>query len=314
MTEPKASPEVEREMHQPGGRSQLGRPFRGRVDGPDKVTGRARYAYEHQVPAAAYAWPVTASIAKGTVRTLDAAAALEIPGVLTVLTPENARDCPAGTTRSSCCSSHVQSPTGDRSWRRWWQDSLEAARAGASEVRVEYEPAAHDVTLTADHPELYKPDHVNPNYATDSLVGDFASAFADAAVRVDAVYRTQAEHNNPMEPHATIAWWSDGGDTASGGESLTMYDSIQGPSRAAEQIAALFGLAPDRVRVIAEHVGGGFGAKGTPRPNAVLAAMAARVAGRPVKCALTRQQMFAVSGHRAPSIQRVRLGAYPTGG
>ena len=67
--------------------------------------------------------------------------------------------------------------------------------------------------------------------------------------------------------------------------------------------------------MIAEHVGGGFGAKGTPRPNAVLAAMAARVAGRPVKCALTRQQMFAVGGHRAPSIQRVRLGAStPTGG
>jgi len=81
----------------------------------------------------------------------------------------------------------------------------------------------------------------------------------------------------------------------------------------ASQIAAVFGLEPGGVRVIAEHVGGGFGAKGMPRANVVLAAMAARVIGRPVKCAVTRPEMFAVTGHRAPSIQRVRLGAGPDG-
>ena len=122
---------------------------------------------------------------------------------------------------------------------------------------------------------------------------------------MDATYQTPAEHNHPMEPHATVAVWHGG--------TLTVYDSTQGPSRTAGQVAAVFGLEPGQVRVIAEHVGGGFGAKGMPRANVILAAMAARVTGCPVKCAVTRSQMFAVTGHRAPSIQRVRLGAGPDG-
>ena len=125
------------------------------------------------------------------------------------------------------------------------------------------------------HPGLYKPDYVNPRYETDTAVGDFDGAFAAAAVRVDATYRTPAEHNHPMEPHATIAVWQ--------GDTLTLYDATQGPTRAASQIAAVFALEPGGVRVIAEHVGGGFGAKGMPRANVVLAAMAARVIGRPVR-------------------------------
>jgi len=184
-------------------------------------------------------------------------------------------------------------------------DTLETAREAAGQVRITYQQAAHDVTLTQSHPGLYKPDYVNPRYETDTAVGDFDGAFAAAAVRVDATYRTPAEHNNPMEPHATIAAWQ--------GDTLTLYDATQGPSRVASQIAAVFGLEPGGVRVIAEHVGGGFGAKGMPRANVVLAAMAARVIGRPVKCAVTRPEMFAVTGHRAPSIQRVRLGAGPDG-
>jgi xanthine dehydrogenase YagR molybdenum-binding subunit len=274
----------------------------GRVDGPDKVTGRARYAYEHPVAGAAYVWPVTSAVAKGTIRSVSAQAALALPGVLAVITPDNAPRLP-GTEDPELALFQTRAVA----YRGQFvaavvAQTLETARAGADLVSVEYEAAAHDVTLTAGHPGLYKPDHVNPNYQTDSEVGDFDGAFASAAVRVDASYRTPAEHNNPMEPHATIAAWSTGG-------TLTLYDATQGPSRAAGQVAAVFGLEPGQVRVIAEHVGGGFGAKGMPRANAILAAMAARVVGRPVKCAVTRQQMFAVTGHRAPSIQRVRLGA-----
>ncbi len=104
-----------------------------------------------------------------------------------------------------------------------------------------------------------------------------------------------------MEPHATVAAWD--------GDRLTLIDSSQGPPRVKPTIATLFGLDPSHVRVISEHVGGGFGSKGFARPNVVLAAMAAKVVQRPVKCTLTRQQMFSVVGHRCPSIQRVRLGA-----
>jgi xanthine dehydrogenase YagR molybdenum-binding subunit len=105
-----------------------------------------------------------------------------------------------------------------------------------------------------------------------------------------------------MEPHAALAVWADDGD-------LTVYDSTQGASADRDAIATVLGLPPVRVRVISPHVGGGFGSKGTTRPNAILAALAAKAVGRPAKVALTRQQMFDVTGYRTPTIQRVRLGA-----
>src|SRR5690606_6786992 len=110
------------------------------------------------------------------------------------------------------------------------------------------------------------------------------------------------QHNNPMEPHTTVAQWHEDG-------SLTLYESTQGASVHQRILARVFGLEPEQVRVVAPHVGGGFGAKGTPRPSSVLAAMAARAVGRPVKFAVPRRQMFATTGYRTPTIQRLRLGA-----
>jgi xanthine dehydrogenase YagR molybdenum-binding subunit len=104
-----------------------------------------------------------------------------------------------------------------------------------------------------------------------------------------------------MEPHASLALW-EGGD-------LLVYDSTQGTWGARQALARVFDLPLERVRVVSQHVGGGFGSKGTPRPQAVLAAIAAQVVERPVKVALSRQQLFAVTGYRTPTIQRVRLGA-----
>jgi len=275
-----------------------------RVDGPDKVTGRARYAFEHPVDAAVYAWPVQSTIAKGEIRDTDAGAALALPGVLAVLTPDNAPRLTADDPELALFQTRAVAYRGQLV-AAVVATTLETARAAADLVRIDYAEAPHDVTLTPDHRGLYKPDKVNPNFPTDTEAGDPDGAFAAAPVRVDKMYRTPGEHNNPMEPHATIAWWD--------GDRLTVFDATQGPSRAATIIAGVFGLQPGQVRVIAEHVGGGFGAKGTPRPNVILAAMAARAVGRPVKCVLSRQQMFAVVGHRAPSIQRVRLGADENG-
>jgi xanthine dehydrogenase YagR molybdenum-binding subunit len=277
----------------------------GRVDGPDKVTGRARYAFEYPVEGAAYAWAVPSVIARGTIRSVDAARALALPGVLAVITPDNAPRLP-GTEDPELALFQARTVA----YRGQFvaaavAETLEVAREAAGRVVIDYEQAAHDVTLTEDHPGLYKPDFVNPRYETDTAAGDFDGAFAAAGIRVDATYRTPAEHNHPMEPHATVAAWH--------GDTLVVYDATQGPSRTAVQVAAVFGLEPGQVRVIAEHVGGGFGAKGMPRANVILAAMAARMTGRPVKCAVTRPQMFTVTGHRAPSIQRVRLGAGPDG-
>ena len=136
----------------------------------------------------------------------------------------------------------------------------------------------------------------------DTAIGDVEAGLASAAVRLDATYTTQMCHHNPMEPHTAIATWTD--------DMLTVYCSTQGVTRTAELIARALGLDPQQVRVIAPHVGGGFGSKLYPAAYAVLAAMAAQtVAGRPVKFTLTRQQMFSLAGYRSPTIQRIRLGA-----
>jgi xanthine dehydrogenase YagR molybdenum-binding subunit len=144
-------------------------------------------------------------------------------------------------------------------------DSLETVRQAGQLVRVDYDVAEHNVELRPDHPGLYKPDKVNPNFPTDTEEGDVEQALAAATVRVDETYTTPAEHNNPMEPHATIAVWENGG--------LTLYDSNQGAWRVAQTVAEIFGLETRQVRVISRHVGGGFGSKGTPRPHVLLTAM-----------------------------------------
>jgi xanthine dehydrogenase YagR molybdenum-binding subunit len=249
----------------------------------------------------AYAWGVTATIATGEITGFDTAAAEAVPGVLAVIVPGNApyldgRDEPE---LAVFQSRHV-------SFRGQFVGVVvattpEAAREAAEAVRVRYAPAVHDVVLTADHPRLYAPPHINPAFDTDTHVGDVDAALRTAAVRIEATYTTPAQHNNPMEPHATTASWD--------GEHLTLVDSTQGPPRVRAALAVLFGIDPSRIRVMAQYVGGGFGSKGALRVNAVIAAVAARVVGRPVRFTVTRQQMFATTGHRTPSIQRVALGA-----
>jgi xanthine dehydrogenase YagR molybdenum-binding subunit len=185
-------------------------------------------------------------------------------------------------------------------------ESPEVARHAADLVRVRYEEQPHDAEFRPDRGDLYAPGHVNPAAATDTEQGDVEAALASAAATVDETYSTPMEHNNPMEPHATIAIWDDAG--------LTLYDSTQGAHTVRAMLAPMFGLDPEQVRVISPYVGGGFGAKGMPHAHNVLAALAARlVPGRPVKLALTRQQMFSLAGYRPPTIQRVRLGADASG-
>ncbi|MET9437277.1 xanthine dehydrogenase family protein molybdopterin-binding subunit [Streptomyces sp. NPDC006551] len=272
-----------------------------RLEAREKVTGAARYAAEHTPPGCAYAWPVPATVARGRVVAVHTDEALTLPGVHTVLTHTNApRLGPSDDPTLALLQS-------DRVPHRGWYvalvvaDSAENARAAAHALRVTYETEEHDVLLTADHPRLYTPEEANGGHPAVRERGDFDAAFASADVRVDATYTMPALHNHPMEPHASTAWWDDG--------RLTVYDSSQGSTTVRDTLAGLFGLPKEAVTVTSEHVGGGFGAKGTPRPQVVLAAMAARHTGRPVKLALPRHHLAAVVGHRAPTVQRVRIGA-----
>ena len=278
-----------------------------RVEAVDKVTGRARYAYEqHAETAAAYAYPVQSPTASGFVRTVDFGGVRAMPGVLAVLSCTDPPELGSAEDPELALFATREISYRGQLVAAVVADTLENARAAAAAVLVVCDRKSHDVRLRADHPGLYTPDKVNPGLPAVTCFGDVEAGLAGAVARVDVTYTTPVQHNNPMEPHAALAAWDAGGN-------LTVYDSTQGPSADRDTIASVLGLPPDRVRVISPHVGGGFGSKGTTRPHAILAALAARAAGRPVKVALTRQQMFELTGYRTPTIQRVALGADASG-
>ncbi len=277
-----------------------------RIEGPEKVTGGATYAFEYPIEGAVYVWLVQSPVAKGRVRAVDDSLALATPGALAVLTHDNAPRLQEGddpelaVLQSDRVGYHGQIVAAVAA------ESLEAAREAAGLVKVEIAEEDHDTELRADHPDRYAPAKVNPAFETDTEEGHVDDALASAAMDIDVTYRTPAMHNNPMEPHATTAVWD--------GDRLTVYDFNQGASVVAVTLATIFGLdGPGAVRVVSPHVGGGFGSKGTPRPIVVTAALVARALDRPAKLAATRQQMFAFVGYRTPTIQRVRLGADPDG-
>ncbi|WP_229069989.1 xanthine dehydrogenase family protein molybdopterin-binding subunit [Actinoplanes sp. DH11] len=273
-----------------------------RLEGPKKVTGAAKYAAEYPQDDLAYAWIVQSPVARGR---LDAVVVDPTDEAIVVLWHGNAprlrdADDPELAVLQSAAISYRGQPVA-----LVVADTPEGARRAAQTVRLEITAEEHDTVLRTDHPELYTPETVNPGFPSETAAGDVDRAWAAAPVRIDVEYATPALHNNPMEPHATIARWD--------GDELTLWDSNQHPSGVAATVSQVFGMRPDQTRVITEHVGGGFGSKGTARPNAVLAAMGARVTGRPVKLALPRQQMFTVVGHRTPTRQRIRLAATSDG-
>lgn len=272
-----------------------------RLEGVAKVTGQARYAAEYGFDDLVYAWPAQATVGRGRVAAIDTAAVLALPGVLAVITHDNAPRLTDPGDAELLILQDARVAYRGQIVALVIATTLETARAGAEAVPVSYDEEPADVVLTAEHAKLYTPEKVNPGYPADTEDGDPDAALAASAVVVDQPYSTPAEHNNPMEPHAATAVWD--------GDSLTVYDSNQGAASVHRSVARLFGLPPGDVRIVSEHVGGGFGAKGSARPPVVLAAMAAREVGRPARVVLTRQQMFALVGYRTPTLQRVRLGA-----
>ncbi|MFD9125257.1 xanthine dehydrogenase family protein molybdopterin-binding subunit [Kitasatospora sp. NPDC059571] len=272
-----------------------------RLEGREKVTGTARYADDRRPQEYVHAWPVPATIARGEITAIDTEAARTVTGVLAVLTH---LDAPRLGESDDPTLRVLQGP---RVAHRGQYVALavarspQAARRAAEKVRVSYAAEPHDVLLTEDHPGIYAPERANGGHPADRVRGDVDAVLAAAEVTVDATYRIGPLHNHPMEPHAATASWD--------GDRLTVYDSSQGTGEVQRVLAELFGLERDRVLVVSEHVGGGFGCKGTPRPHVVLAVMAAQAVGRPVRLALPRGHLAAVTGHRAPTVHRVRLAA-----
>ncbi|MFC3520463.1 xanthine dehydrogenase family protein molybdopterin-binding subunit [Streptomonospora nanhaiensis] len=271
-----------------------------RVDGPRKVAGAAPYAYEYQAADAAYLAPVQATVARGRVAAVDTAAAEAAPGVLAVLWHGNAprlrEDAELPGLQQPGELHVLQSPEvhyRGQPVAAVVAETFEAAQHAAALVTVTYEQLPHDADFSGDRTDLVAPEE-------DHRQGDVGAA--EGEVVVDQTYTTPMQHNNPMEPHSTMARWD--------GQAITLHESTQGAHMVRETVAELLGLEQGRVRVVAPYVGGGFGSKGPLHAPTVLAVLGARaVPHRSVKLAATRRQMFSLVGYRSPTVQRVRLSA-----
>jgi xanthine dehydrogenase YagR molybdenum-binding subunit len=280
-----------------------------RIDGRLKVTGGAKYAAEFAPPGVVSAVLVQSTIALGAVESFDLAQARSMPGVLAILTSDNAMRVRPPQGQQAVAHPLLQNRAvlyNGQHIAVAVADTFERATAAAAAVRVRYRVDEPVSVMDEALDRSYVPKHFHDGRApADTSIGDADAHFAQAAVQVSQTYRTPIEHHNPMEPHATVALWE--------GDRLTIWTATQGVMGARRNLAAAFGIAPEDVTILSPFVGGGFGSKGNTWPPVVLAAMAARQVGRPVRLVVTRQQMFTSNGYRPRTVQRLKLGAATDG-
>ena len=277
----------------------VGRPH-DRIDGPMKTTGTAPYAYErHNVVAnQAYGVILGASISKGRINSIDTRAALAAPGVISVVTYENAGKVGKAKQITAKLLAGPQVDHYDQAVAIVVAESFEQARAATHLIKVDYQKAEGKFDLAKERESAVKPKMDDP---ADTAVGDFAGAFAQAGVKVDQTYTTPDQSHSAMEPFATIAAWQ--------GDKLTVWTSNQMVDWARRDLSEIFGMPKTSFRVVSSFVGGGFGSKLWIRSDVVMAAIGSRVSGRPVKVALARPQINNNTTHRPATIQRIRIGA-----
>jgi len=290
----------------------IGAPI-NRTDGWAKVSGAAHYTAEHHVEGLTHAVLVTSTIPSGRVLRIDDSAARDVPGLLLVMTPQNAMRLPKETKDGK-----LQPPIGRRLTLLQEDevyynnqpiavvvaDTFEHAREAAARLRIEYERKDAVLDFEQAKESLHAPEKVLTEDA-DTKRGDLADGLLAASVRLDASYTTPIEHHNPLETHATIAEWK--------GDKLTIHESTQYMKGVQRIMAAIFGIPPENVTAICPYTGGGFGSKGSVWSHAPLTAMAAKMLGRPVKLSLDRNNMFGPVGQRPNTEQRFRLGALDDG-
>jgi xanthine dehydrogenase YagR molybdenum-binding subunit len=280
-----------------------------RVDGPAKVTGAAKYAGEFAADGLVHGFVIEATVPRGRIVRLDTSEALQVKGVVDVLTHANR---PPLADNDEAWKDEV-APEGSP-FRPLYDDRIkfngqpialvvaedwETAKFAATRVRVDYEQQAFATFLEAERGnarEIDKPSQPR---------GDAASALAGAAVRHEAEYVIPTEHHNPMELYASTVVWENGGR-------LTVYDKTQGVQNVHKFLCGVFGKKPEDIRVVSPYVGGAFGSGLRPQYQVVLATLAALALQRPVRVVLTRQQMYGL-GHRPATIERVGIGANADG-
>jgi xanthine dehydrogenase YagR molybdenum-binding subunit len=285
--------------------SNIGQPLTRR-DGVLKVKGEARYAADNHPPGMLYAALAVSSIARGRVTFLDALAAKSHPGVVDVMTPANrpplAEDPDAKTNPFMFRLDLLQNDQvryANQPIAVVIAKTLEAATEGAALLSPRYEALPARVGLDAG--ESFVPPAIGIGNPSEVRHGNVEAGLATASKRIDATYETPTQYHNAMEPHAIVAAWD--------GDRLSIDTPSQGLALAQGRIAGLFGISPDKIHIRSPFLGGGFGSKGLISGPQVLGILAAKMVGRPVKLVLRREQMYGPVGHRAPTRQRLRIGA-----
>jgi xanthine dehydrogenase YagR molybdenum-binding subunit len=285
--------------------SNIGQPLTRR-DGILKVKGEARYAADNHPPGMLHAVVAVSTIARGRVTSLDVQAAKSHPGVVDVMTPANrpplAEDPDAKTNPFMFRLDLLQNDRvryANQSIAVVIAQTLEAATEGAALLSPRYETLPARVGLDAG--ESFVPPAVGIGNPSQVRHGDVEAGLAAASKRIDATYETSTQYHNAMEPHAIVAAWD--------GDTLSIDMPTQALVMAVGRIAGLFGISPDKIHIRSPFLGGGFGSKGFPAGPQILGILAARLVGRPVKLVLRRDQMYGPVGHRAPTRQRIRIGA-----
>lgn len=282
-----------------------------RLDGHAKVTGSARYATDQVFENLAHGVFVESSITAGRIKSIDIAPAQAVAGVLAILTHENApRLQQVGQQGQSGRPGQSHMVLQDERIFHAGQyvalviaESIDVAEYAATLIRVAYQPEDHQVLFENHLDQAYEAPRI-PLIGTPPVTserGDADAVYRRALVRLDLTYRTPVQHHVPLEAHGTTAVWN--------GDEVTIYDSTQHVYGVRSVVAKYLGIPEDKVRAISSFTGGAFGSKGSSWPHITFAAVAARQVGRPVRIWLSRRQSFVGAGHRAPTLQQIRIGA-----
>ena len=290
----------------------VGKPI-SRLDGPLKVQGKATFAAEFPLEAMTYAALAFSTIARGRIESIDTDAAEAAPGVVLVMTYRNAprmEPMPLFLTSEKAAGGDDLPIMQDD--RIHWNGQPVAVVLAESQEQADHATSLIHVTYAADPAitalAVARERGTEPGtFQGEELkieIGDAEAALATSAHRVDAMYTTPRHSHNAIEPHAaTIAWIDD---------ELRVHDASQAVAHTAWSLSNVFGIEEDKVHVTSPYVGGGFGSK-TLWQHQVLGAAASKLAGRPVRIALSREGVYRLVGGRSPTEQRVAIGADAAG-
>ena len=281
-----------------------------RIDGPLKTSGTAPYAYEHHAEVAnpAYGYIVPAAIAKGRIASIDTRAAKAAPGVLAIVTANDAGPLGKGDKNTVKLLAGPEVDHYHQAVAVVVADTFEQARAAAALVRVDYARGAAQFDLDQalkTAPLTGGSSGEGSGAPPVDRVGKFEQAFAAAPVTLDATYSTPDHSHAMMEPFASTAMWN--------GDELMLWTSNQMINWGHEDLATTLGMPKEKIRFMSPYVGGGFGGKLFLRTDAVMAALGAKATGRPVKLALSRPVIANNTTHRPATRQRIRIGARKDG-